>query len=328
MSKDIVEKRLEEHNDVFVDIFNNLLFSGKKLLKEEYLTNLPTESYVRDVNGKMHQKNRDVSKAAKNRGVEKIDINQNVYRLVCGLENQSGKDNTMPERVMGYDYAAYEMQIKEIMTENANQKRPAYTKRIHDDQKLAPVVTGVLHWGPEEWDGPMRLHDMLRFPEDSEDILKPLVPDYPINLIEMRKLPKEIRELLTSDFRLIAEYVACGKDSATLEHLMADNKHMIKHPEEFLDMLSEVANDTQYKKVKELLQEETREEMTMCVIADKLVGQGIQQGKQQGIQQGKWATIHALICKGILKPEDTMEFLNMSYDALCQKIQEINKEVV
>jgi len=30
MQKDIKEKKLEEHNDVFVDIFNNLLFEGKQ----------------------------------------------------------------------------------------------------------------------------------------------------------------------------------------------------------------------------------------------------------------------------------------------------------
>ena len=49
MQKDIKEKRLEEHNDVFADIFNNLLFEGKAILKEEDLTILPTESYVRAV---------------------------------------------------------------------------------------------------------------------------------------------------------------------------------------------------------------------------------------------------------------------------------------
>lgn len=103
MSKDVTEKRLEEFDDVFVDIFNNLLFAGEEILHEEDLISLPTESYVRKSDGKIHQNNRDVRKA---------DKQNNVYRLVCGLENQTGQDNTMPERVMGYDYAAYEAQIR------------------------------------------------------------------------------------------------------------------------------------------------------------------------------------------------------------------------
>ena len=140
MQKDIKEKRLEEHNDVFADIFNNLLFDGKTILKKEDLTTLPTESYVRAVDGKLHEEHRDVRKA---------DKDKNVYRLVCGIENQTDVENTMPERVMGYDYAAYEFQVQEIMKENKDRKRPAYTKRIHEDQKLAPVVTAVLYWGNE-----------------------------------------------------------------------------------------------------------------------------------------------------------------------------------
>lgn len=35
--KDLVEKKLEDHNDVFADIWNTLLF-GKKVLLEEKLS--------------------------------------------------------------------------------------------------------------------------------------------------------------------------------------------------------------------------------------------------------------------------------------------------
>ena len=78
-------------------------------------------------------------------------------------------------------------------------------------------------------------------------MIRPLVPDYPMNLVEVRKIPKEIREKLTSDFRLIAEYAARRQDPELLEELLEDKVHTIKHPEEFLDMLSEVASDKRYK---------------------------------------------------------------------------------
>lgn len=35
MGKDIPEKRLESWNDVFADIFDNLLFGGRKVLEGE-----------------------------------------------------------------------------------------------------------------------------------------------------------------------------------------------------------------------------------------------------------------------------------------------------
>ena len=65
MKKDIAEKRLEEHNDVFADIFNNLLFSGHDILNKDNLLRLPTESYVRDIDGKLHEYRCDIRKSDK-----------------------------------------------------------------------------------------------------------------------------------------------------------------------------------------------------------------------------------------------------------------------
>ena len=318
MQKDIKEKRLEEHNDVFADIFNNLLFDGKAILKKEDLITLPTESYVRAVDGKLHEEHRDVRKA---------DKDKNVYRLVCGIENQTDVENTMPERVMGYDYAAYEFQVKEIMKENKDRKRPAYTKRIHDDQKLAPVVTAVLFWG-NEWNGPLTLHDMLEFPQDTEEVIRPLVPDYPMNLVEVRKIPKEIREKLTSDFRLIAEYAARRQDPELLEELLEDKVHTIKHPEEFLDMLSEVANDKRYKNAKEKILENKEENVTMCVIAEKLENRGIERGRllgeREGMERGQFLMIRTLIKDGKLNIEEGARYLDMSAEMLSEKLCDAN----
>ena len=279
---------------------------------------MPTESHARDTDGKLHENRRDVRKA---------DKDHNVYRLICGIENQSGVDNTMPERVMGYDYAAYEAQIKEITEENKEKNRPAFTKRIHDEQKLAPVLTAVLYWGDKEWCGPKRLHDMLEFPQKTEAVIRPLVPDYPMNLVEVRRIPKDVREKLTSDFGLIAEYVARKQDPERLEELMSDQIHTIKHPEEFLELLSEVANDKQYKEVAKKLQEEKEDQVTMCVIADKLVNrgreQGLEQGIEQGIERGGLLLVRALIRDGRIQFEEGAEYLNISADALRTKLKEM-----
>lgn len=293
MNKDITDKRLEEYNDVFADIFNNILFSGQEVLEEGELISLPTESFTRKSDGKLRQGNRDVCKADKSR---------KFYRLICGIENQQGKENTMPVRALGYDYASYEEQIQEIMEENKKQNRPAYTKRIHGDQKLAPVVTAVLHFGSEDWTSPLSLHDMLEFPEGEEELIKPLVPDYRINLIQMKKLPVEIRERLTSDFRMIAEYVACRNQPKKLDQFLSDNKYKIKHPEAFLDMLSEVSSDTRYRKAKELLTEKERKEgVTMCEGLDRLENRGVEKGIKQGTERGIYAMIQDNLNQGVSK---------------------------
>ena len=228
MRKDIVEKRLEDHNDVFADIFNNLVFQGERVLEEERLTPLPTEAFTRTIDGNMRQGNRDVRKA---------DGEYGNYRLICSTENQTACDNTMPERIMGYEYAGYEEQIATIIEKNRKDNNPAYSKRIHDNQRLAPIVTAVLYWGNPEWQGPKSLHDM-----------------------------------------------ACKNNPEEMKAFMSDNERVIRHPEEFLDAMSEVASDGRYKIIREQMRNkendcEREENVTMWKIEDEIENRGIQNGE-------------------------------------------------
>lgn len=106
MKKDIAQKRLEEYNDIFAEIFNEIVAGGQLIVDEHRLTALPTEAVVPGGDGQLHEGRRDVCKA---------DQEGNCYRLILALENQAGCDNTMPQRQMGYDFAAYEDQIRRIM---------------------------------------------------------------------------------------------------------------------------------------------------------------------------------------------------------------------
>ncbi len=276
MSKDISEKRLEEYEDVFADIFNNLVASGKKIVEEDELESLPTEAFTRNHDGSLRQGNRDV---------RKVDKKYNQYHLILGLENQQDLDNTMPVRTLGYDYATYEDQIQEIMKKNKADDNPAYTKRIHDSQKLAPAVTAVLYYGSEEWERPLTLHDVLDFSGDEEGVIRALVPDYPLNLIQLKTLPEEVRNQLTSDFWFVAEYVARSNHPKKLDELFADNMQIIKHPEALMDVLEAIASDTRFQKVKEMLTEKEREEgVTMCSALDRIENRGITIGVSAMIQ--------------------------------------------
>ncbi len=237
MQKDTTQKQLEAYNDVFVDIYNVAVFGGKEILREEDLVPLPTESYTKNMDGGIRQGFRDVRKADKRNGQ---------YHLMIGIENQIGVDYTMPERVMGYEYASYEEQIKELMAKNKKEKNPAVSKRIHEEQKLAPVITTVINWGEDEWSGPRHLHDMLEFPAEFEAEIRPLVADYPIHMIEMSKLPEEVRNRFRSDFRILAEYAACRSKPEKWERFMETYQSTIVHPEELLDTLSALAGDNRY----------------------------------------------------------------------------------
>lgn len=268
MNKGITEKRLEDCNDVFADVVNVLAFGGEKVIKEENLVSEPTEAVTRYRDGKLRKGCRDVRKR---------DVENGSFQLICSLENQDGIDNTMPERIMGYDYAAYEDQIRAIMDENKKAGTPAYTKRIHDDQLLAPAVSLVLHWGEKEWKRPLRLHDMLKFPPGKEKYLKKLVPDYPINLINMKNLPEEVRQKFQSDFRVVAEYAASGNDPGKIRELLQNENTEIRHPEELMDVLSAMSGDERYREmISDVVNKrESEDENMRCKVLDSFIEDGI-----------------------------------------------------
>ncbi len=280
MGRDTTQKQLEEYDDVFIDIFDNLLFEGREVLKGRRLTPLPGEGFVRDHDGKSRQRNRDILKA---------DGEHGVYRLICGLENQTGVENTMPERVMGYEYASYERQIRGIAEKNRMEGRPAYAKRIHGEQKLAPVVTAVLYYGAREWDGPKRLHDMLDFSGDGEQV-RPYVADYPMNLIDLGRLSPQVRGRLTSDFRLVADYLACRGEPEERRRLKENRNHVIRHPEEFLDVMREITSDVRYEKIKarikenRIQEEEGKEGLTMYDLFADAEHEGMEKGIEKGVR--------------------------------------------
>ena len=298
MQKDTTQKELEAYNDVFADICNVAVFGGKEVLKEEDLVPLPTESYTRNTDGTTRQGFRDVRKADRRNGR---------YHLIIGLENQTGVDYTMPERVMGYEYASYEEQIKVLMAKNRTEKKPAVTKRLHEEQRLAPVVTTVIYWGEKEWTGPRCLHDMLEFPPEMEKEIRPFVADYPIHLLEMAALPEEVRSSFQSDFRILAEYAASRENAEQWERFMETYQKGIVHPEELLDTLSALSGDSRYTEVKEKVIEkecgEEKGEVRMCEVAEKLEQRGIQKGIQKGIQEGMRRTMEICLEFGISKEQ-------------------------
>ena len=303
MGKDIPEKRLEDWDDVFTDIFDNLLFGGEKVLEGKELVPMPTESYVRKSDGKIKGGFRDVRKGVGRSGdICKMDRAGNRYRLVLGLENQTGVDNTMPERVMGYDYAAYEEQIKALADRNNQDNKPAIVKRIHGDQKLAPVITLVLYYGKDEWVTPKSLHDMLEFPEGMEDSIKPYVADYPINLIQVARLTEEERGKLNSDFRLIAEYIACGNDKEKLNRFFRENRQVIRHEEEFIDVMNALTGKRAGKEMLKTIKEKKREEtggIRVIDLFEMYENEGIKKGVRQGVRQGMRKGVRKGVKKGL-----------------------------
>ena len=316
MQKDIALKQLAEHEDVFAEVFNQLAFGGKNIITPGELTELPTEAIVMEMEGQLREKRRDIVKA---------DRRGQCYHLIFDLENQDRIDYTMPVRIMGYEVASYEKQIREMAA--INQKEDSHSlNRLKEGQRLAPVVSLILYWGKEPWEKPRCLHDMLEFSEDIEEVIKPLISAYPINLVDMSQLTEEERQNLTTDIRLLADYVAYRKDPYKRKNILRDMPYKIRHWKETLTALAAIAGDKRYTQMikaweDKIPQEDGEEEHDMCEMLEEIWSEAKEEGIKEGIKEGIGALIK--LCKNFqVSRQETLQKILESFSLPQQEAEE------
>jgi len=245
--KDITQKMLERHNDVFSDIVNVLLFSGKKVVEEETLFDAVTDSALK-IDGRVRFQDRDVAKYWKD---SKINI------ALLGIENQTTPNKLMPFRVISYDGTEYGKQSR---TENI-------------DKKKYPVISLVLYLGFEQkWLYPKNLLGII----DVDEKLRPYVNDYKINLFEIAYLDRETIDSFKSDFWILADYLYQMRVN---KNYVAD-KRSIGHIEELLMLMSAMTGD---KRFEEIIDEaNAKEVVNMCEVLDIVEARGIEKGREEG----------------------------------------------
>ena len=241
--KDITQKMLERHNDVFSDIVNVLLFGGKKVVAEETLFDSVTDSVLK-IDKRVRIQDRDVAKYWKD---SQINI------ALFGLENQTTPNKLMPLRVISYDGTEYGKQSR---TENI-------------DKKKYPVISLVLYLGFEQkWLYPKNLLGII----DVDEKLKPYVNDYKINLFEIAYLDREIIDSFKSDFWILADYLYQMRVN---RNYVADKKS-IAHIEELLMLMSAMTGDKRFEEI--IYEANTKEVVNMCEVLDIVEARGIEKG--------------------------------------------------
>lgn len=298
--KDLSEKLLVQLPDVFADIYNTVVFDGEEIISPENLKPRPTEGIVRGEGGMLRTTLRDVCKE---------DILAGVSYAILGVENQSGVDYTMPERVMGMDYASYEEELRKLKHTNLNAGYKAGSRRIKKGQRIAPVITLVLNYG-KPWDGPVCLKDMLNIPTGKYQKLIPYIQDYRMNLVNLSELTDEQAEQFQSDFRFLVKYLIHQGDS--LNGIFEKDQRTVRHQKETMLAMAALTKDERYLKLSE---QEEKEDATMCALLDEIEKRGIDKGISAFIlsyrQEG---TSDEVICEKLQKyfdltREEAQEYL-------------------
>ena len=242
------------------------------------------------------------------RDTAKFDRTSQMELVLYGLENQTEISNIMPVRTMGYDFVSYQRQIDKIKGENGKRGKQAFSKEIHSDQKLYPVITLVLYFGMEPWKTPIWLWDILQFPHGRKDELLPFISQHKINLVPVAWLSKEVRSRFRSDFQIVADFFAAKREKRKAD--IFKDKRKIKYIEAFLSFLQTYTSDKRYEKLRMDFADHSRkgENVRMCTVMDLLEDKikeesalAMEQGMKQGMEQGIAVMISSYLADGFSK---------------------------
>lgn len=269
----------------FADLFNGVVFDGEQVVRPEDLEEARGESDIlvpdQEKKERQVQRYRDIV----------MQWKKGPYLAMLACESQSSVHYAMPVRNMLYDSLSYTEQIRRIGKSNRRKEgagkmtREEFLSGLRREDRICPVITLVLYYGEDEWDGSRDLYGM--FPGGQEErvrkMLESYVPDYRINLVDVGSIQEP--ERFTSDLQLVFGMLKYRGDMGELQ------KYVDRHREYFQN----VDADT-YRAVREMLhaggvmesmrEEKDRKEGTvnMCKALEDLYQSGVDSGMELGIQ--------------------------------------------
>lgn len=303
-ASDTVTKAYMRENSVFADAFNYIIYNGRKVIDPSSLKELDTTEialpFGDDHTDETVQKYRDILKSAV------IKCDDKASYVLMGIENQTDVHYAMPVRNMIYDALQYGKQVSNISANhrkaaNGGHNRGEYLSGFYKEDKLAPVITLVIHFGADAWDGPLSIHDMMTV--NDPDILR-LVHNYKIQLIDPAKIEFNELNKFDTSLREVMGYIKYSKDKDSLAAFLNGNSRVWieRNAAQVIKAITKTPIDIP----------EGVEEINMCEAIEAMV------------KDSNFAMLAGLVKDGLLSLKDAAKRLNMSEDDFKAAMEKMN----
>ena len=242
--KDILERVLMAHNNVFADCENAFMYGGRKRLKAEDICPAPTESFYRGKD-KVYNQFEDMSAYLMEKGEIKL-------QFLIG--NETALEGRQVLRKASYQGGAYRAQLES--------GRPVY-----------PVIGMVIDWTRKGTRIPLSLHELLRREGVADEDLEH-VDDVKLEVYHMNNLSADVRERFTSDLGFVVDYLNEGSFEKR-------RNQKIIHVEALCEMMEALTGDNRFTdQVEDLLKKQKEgKEIVMCEYIDMLEARGENRGE-------------------------------------------------
>jgi len=266
-------------NDHFADIFNYYIYRGRQVIDPDKLQELDRTS-LSIIYGEDPKKSdtdedyRDVFKLLTAKEDDRATY------LLLGIEDQTLVNYAMPVRNMLYDAKSYDKQVKSIARSHKQHKEygnssDEFVSGFHKEDRIHPVITLVLYWSGEEWDGAISIYELLD--TDDNDLLR-FVPDYRINLISPSSIPEEDLKKFKTTLAEVLQYIKHSGNMDELDKVLNENEQFHHLDRESADLLNTVTNSN-------LKFEEGKEEVDVCTAVREMREVSRTEGKTEAREE-------------------------------------------
>lgn len=271
ITADTTEKVRLQNNNLFSDMVNGILFHGNCLIDPIHLHNYDShESTYIHLFG--IDRTRDMIKKY-----------EDGYIILIGIENQSKIDETMPIRILGYDFINYMNQQKVFYRDyklitKYNRKYPEDKKKL-PKLELYPVMSIVINYGERRWNKSTTLKGMMK---KIPKVFKGYINDWEIKVIDIVDVDyKNFRHKDNQDLVLgIQRLYESNGEVEVLEEIDMSYETAI-----------ELFSITNSRDMLEIVKRMKKEEFDMCtameIFKKKTEGIGFEKGKNAGIEKGR-----------------------------------------
>lgn len=156
---------------------------------------------------------------------------------MIGVENQTGREQFMLLRVIGYNGAAYQEQVVNLRD---NSEFIAY-----------PVTTIVLNYSDSPWNQPTSLYEYFNIRQG--DPMYGVVSDYKMHVVDVGFLPLSHRFSLRSDFRALTELLGRAYTGAAVTPVVFRD---LKHSYALTEVFDALSSDPRVQRALHNLKEE------------------------------------------------------------------------
>ena len=245
MKADTITKDYVKDAGVFADIFNYYIYGGRQVILPEQLTERDSTKialpYGADGAVVPVQKFRDVQKLYAAMTDGKIEY------VLYGAENQAEIHYAMAVKNNLYDALEYAGQVEEAAKSHRKemkQKKEQGKTSADEDRKtpsageflggfwkedrLIPSITVTIFFGPEEWDGPLSLLEMM---DVSDPDVLACMDNYHVRMIAPAQMSDEEIMKFQSSLREVMLFIKYSKDRDNLSRILETNEKRFREVE-------------------------------------------------------------------------------------------------